>query len=127
MMGLNQYFNALPLTKVRDIQTAEFDTKLVEDSDREQLCYWRRHYGLHAWMRELFIQKSGVLLPSDEGQVFGQVRLLDDDLSVLDAEIRSGNVRDTTMLFNNDYTLGFCIPAARKAIADGKAVFYRAD
>jgi hypothetical protein len=125
VMGFSQYFWAVPSSKVRGIQTASTLAMMhVEYSDLEELCSWRRHYGLDAWMQKLFVQKGGVL-PDDRYElVFGYVRLLDEDLTMLDADIRSGKVGDTKMLFDNDFTLGFCIPAARKAITAGKAVFY---
>jgi hypothetical protein len=124
-MGLDSYFYATPRAKVGEIQTASSLNELgIERCDVEKLCSWRRHHSLHIWMERLFEEKGGLV--RDEIFGFNQqyVRLLSEDLNKLEEDLRAGKIGDTEMLFNNEYTLDFCIPAAREAILAGKAVFY---
>lgn len=121
-MGLDANFYAVGLQKIDDAQlTCRADLFGVEPEDLEYLCYWRRHHPLHEWMGRLFVEKGG-----DPNAKFNQyyVRLIAQDLDKLEHDLRSGKIEDVQMLYNNASTLGFCIPAARQAIAAGKAVFY---
>jgi hypothetical protein len=123
-MGMDAWLFAVPISKVREIQAgSNLEALGFEEPELHALCYWRRHYPLHDWMEALFKKKGGVV--KETGFNGQYTRLLASDLAKLDEDIRSGKVRDTEMLLGtNEDTLRGSIPAARNAIAEGKAVFY---
>lgn len=116
-MGLDMY--AMVTTTLPD---SPVDFKVA---DATELHYWRKHPNLHGWMEALYFEKGGA-------QEFNcvPVELTDDDLNRLEADIRAGNLPQTSGFFfgSSDGTeiaddLAF-VAKAREAIAQGKTVYY---
>lgn len=119
-MGLDMY--ALS-TKAKPETEVDFSTKNFE---QDELHYWRKHPNLHGWMQNLYDMKGGT---SDSFN--GDCVVLDsEDLDNLEQDIKDGNLPDTSGFFfgnssgdeDND-DLEF-VAKARKAINDGKTVYY---
>ena len=122
-MGLDMYAYSLP--KDYDRPCVDFDLDDIGDEERRRLHYWRKHPNLHGWMEALYFEKGGA-------QEFNcvPVELTDDDLNRLEADIRAGNLPQTSGFFfgSSDGTeiaddLAF-VAKAREAIAQGKTVYY---
>ena len=121
----------------------------AEDGAEDSLADWRKHNRLHGWMEELWIEK-GKPNKSDESNIMGDfncvpLELTLDDLDRLEADITDKTMPETGGFFfgndsfawedddgnppkGNDYyykenDLQF-IKDARKAIENGKKVFY---
>ncbi|MCA0211023.1 phosphoglycerate kinase [Sphingopyxis indica] len=116
-MGLDMY--AMVTTTLPD---SPVDFKVA---DATELHYWRKHPNLHGWMETLYFEKGGA-------QEFNcvPVELTADDLNRLEADIRAGNLPQTSGFFfgSSDGTeiaddLAF-VAKAREAIAQGKTVYY---
>ena len=121
-MGLDMY--ALS-TKAKPETDVDFSTKNFE---QDELHYWRKHPNLHGWMQNLYDMKGGT-----SSDFNGDCVVLDsEDLDNLEADIREGNLPDTSGFFfgesvnndeENDYDLLF-VTNAREAIKEGKTVYY---
>ena len=121
-MGLDMY--ALS-TKAKPETDVDFSTKNFE---QEELQYWRKHPNLHGWMQNLYDAKGGVS-PDFNGDC---VVLDSEDLDNLEADIKAGNLPDTSGFFfgessnsdeENENDLLF-VTKAREAISEGKTVYY---
>ena len=122
-MGLDMYAYSLP--KDDDRPCVDFDLDDIGDEERRRLHYWRKHPNLHGWMEALYFEKGGA-------QEFNcvPVELTADDLNRLEADIRAGNLPQTSGFFfgSSDGTeiaddLAF-VAKAREAIAQGNTVYY---
>ena len=116
-MGLDMYAYMTSETPEKPV-----DFKVTEAS---QFFYWRKHPDLHGWMEELYREKGGT-----EQFNCVPVQINAEDLDRLEADIRSGDLPDTTGFFfgNSDGSeteddLAF-ITAAREALAEGYTVYY---
>ena len=118
-MGLDMY--ALS-TKAKPETDVDFSTKNFE---QEELQYWRKHPNLQGWMQNLYDAKGGT---SDTFN--GDCVVLDsEDLDNLEQDIKDGNLPDTTGFFFGQSDDGdeddlLFITNARKAIKEGKTVYY---
>ncbi len=119
-MGLDM--NAFA-TKAKPATEVDFSTKNFEDTE---LHYWRKHPNLHGWMESLYYEKGG------EADSFNCVPVVldNEDLDVLEEDIKSGNLPDTAGFFFGqsdgdevDGDLEF-VAKAREAIKEGKTVYY---
>lgn len=121
-MGLDMYAQS---TSLRVEETVDF--RLPDEAEIEDLCYWRKHPNLHGWMEALYREKGG-------SQEFNCVnlQLTGRDLDRLEQDIIEGNLPQTTGFFFGESNgsdaekqddLAF-IAKVRKAIADGRTVFY---
>ena len=130
-MGLDQYAYA----------------KVSEDGEEEEIAYWRKHNRLHGWMEKLWELKGNEVTQEGFGNSFNcvPVELRLCDLEQLEAVIVNKAMPETGGFFfghdsfnwededgnplaEGDYyykesDLEF-IEKARKAIADGKKVYY---
>jgi len=111
--------NAKPKTDV------DFETKNFKP---EEVFYWRKHPNLHGWMQSIYDTKGGT---SDSFN--GDCVVLDTfDLDALEADIREGNLPDTSGFFFGESSNGdeenendlLFVTKAREAIANGKTVYY---
>ena len=117
-MGLDMY--AFTTTQKPE-QPVDFEAQ-----NRCELHYWRKHPDLHGWMENLYREKGG------EEETFNVVNLElnEDDLNRLEADIKAQNLPHTEGFFFGESIPGILkddldfIKNARKAIADGKTVFY---
>lgn len=105
-----------PLAREADCNPAEVD----------DLYSWRKHLGLHAWMKELYFMKGG----TDRMFNGATVALNAQDLDVLQIIIKASALLETAGLYFDapDETekigdLEF-VALARKALADGYSVLY---
>ena len=122
-MGLDMYALA---TKAKPKTEVDFETKNFEPQD--EVAYWRKHPNLHGWMQNLYDMKGGT-----SSDFNGDCVVLDsEDLDNLEADIREGNLPDTSGFFfgesanndeENENDLLF-VTKAREAIAEGKTVYY---
>jgi hypothetical protein len=119
-MGLDM--NAFA-TKAKPATEVDFSTKNFEETE---LHYWRKHPNLHGWMESLYYEKGG------EADSFNCVPVVldNEDLDVLEEDIKSGNLPDTAGFFFGqsdgdevDGDLEF-IAKAREAIKNGMTVYY---
>ena len=119
-MGLDM--NAFA-TKAKPETEVDFSTKNFEETE---LHYWRKHPNLHGWMESLYYEKGG------EADSFNCVPVVldNEDLDVLEEDIKSGNLPDTAGFFFGqsdgdevDGDLEF-IAKAREAIKNGMTVYY---
>lgn len=119
-MGLDMY-----AYKTRqDVPQVDFD----EPGDAKKIGYWWKHPNLHGWMRELYYERGG------EGPDFDcdNVRLDLADIDALEKLVLADQLPETTGFFfgqsqpeDKDRDLAF-IAKARKAIAQGFKIYYRA-
>lgn len=131
-MGLDMFAHAVKesvlSSAVKDLETDVVLDDVLGESNREEIHYWRKHHDLHGWMHNLYIEKGG----KDEQFNCNTLRLTLEDLDVLENDIRSHNLPETTGFFfgNNppdeEAILGDLefIDKARNYINDGYAVFY---
>jgi hypothetical protein len=128
-MGLDMFLFAVDAAKVGDAQVdVKFAELGIEESAVEELAYWRKHHDLHGWMNNLYNEKGG----KDPQFNCNKVRLELEDLDVLEQDIKSRILPETTGFFFGEnppdeesdcYDLDI-IKKARQAIESGKAVFY---
>lgn len=128
-MGLDMFAHAVKETNLpsdaKDLQT---DVVLGEGVEKEEIHYWRKHHDLHGWMHNLYVEKGG----KDEQFNCNNVRLTLEDLDVLEKDIRTHALPETTGFFfgnnppNEDSIANDIefIEKARNYINDGYAVFY---
>lgn len=94
-----------------------------------ELFYWRKHYDLHGWMKDLYYSRGG-----DVSEQFNcvKLRLYPEDLDALELDIIENNLPATQGFFfgvdysdegSREYDLSF-IKKARMEILDGRAVYY---
>ena len=122
-MGLDMYAFS---TKAKPKTEVDFETKNFEPQD--EVAYWRKHPNLHGWMQNLYDMKGGT-----SSDFNGDCVVLDsEDLDNLEADIREGNLPDTSGFFfgesanndeENENDLLF-VTKAREAISEGKTVYY---
>jgi hypothetical protein len=122
-MGLDMYAYA-----VEDFPTlpdVDFECN-SENSDR--IAYWRKHPDLHRWMEALYRKKGG-----EKEFNLTSVRLTSADLYELERAVTTDTLpkNEGGFFFGDSHpedketTLTF-IANARKAIANGKAIYYDA-
>lgn len=97
-----------------------------EPENYEELHYWRKHPNLHGWMEKLYRSKKG----SDEEFNLAPLLLTVDDLAKLERDIEKNRLPETCGFFFGQSTgaerhddLEF-VAKARRAIAEGKTIFY---
>ena len=122
-MGLDMYAFS---TKAKPKTEVDFETKNFEPQD--EVAYWRKHPNLHGWMQNLYDMKGGT-----SSDFNGDCVVLDsEDLDNLEADIKAGNLPDTSGFFfgessnsdeENENDLLF-VNKAREAISEGKTVYY---
>ena len=123
--------------------------KESEDSEQEEITYWRKHNRLHGWMEDLFRDKGNAVGNSDSGigSDFNcvELELSESDLEQLEAHVENKALPETGGFFFGDDSFGWenedgepfaegdyfhkltdlkFIQDARKAIAEGKEVYY---
>ena len=120
-MGLDMYATAI---KGKVNSEVDFDTNNIQNY--EELHYWRKHPNLHGWMQNLYYDKGG----KDDSFNGSDVVLTESDLDSLEQDIIDGNLPNTSGFFfgqtdgsEKDDDLLF-ITNARKAIKEGKTVYY---
>ena len=129
-MGLDQY------------AYAHFGT-----SEKEELAYWRKHNRLHGWMEDLYRDRGNAVTEEGFGNSFNcvPVQLTLSDLEQLEAHIVDKKLPETGGFFFGDDSFNWdnedgkpfkegdyhyketdlkFIEDARKAIAQGKEVYY---
>ena len=119
------------------------------DGEETSLADWRKHNRLHGWMEERWEDKGKPNNPEEESPMgdFNCVplELITNDLDVLEADINDKTMPDTGGFFFGDDSFSWeddngndfkgnnyyhkekdlqFIKDARKALADGKKVFY---
>ena len=121
-MGLDMYAYAV---SKRDA-IGEFE--MAQDSEKEELHYWRKHHDLHGWMENLYRDKGG---DADSFNCI-PVELTVDDLDNLQQALLEDNLPRTSGFFFGDNPpdletmredLMF-IQKCRIAIKEGKVVYY---
>lgn len=119
-MGLDMYAYK---TKAKLDKEVDFSNNNVGTED---LHYWRKHPNLHGWMEELYYEKGG----KDDSFNGSCVVLTEDDLDVLEEDIKNGNLPQTSGFFfgqsygdevNDDLEF---VAKAREAIKAGETVYY---
>jgi hypothetical protein len=122
-MGLDMYAFS---TKAKPKTEVDFETKNFEPQD--EVAYWRKHPNLHGWMQNLYDMKGGT-----SSDFNGDCVVLDsEDLDNLEADIREGNLPDTSGFFFGESSNGdeenendlLFVTKAREAISEGKTVYY---
>ena len=114
--------------------------KVSQDGEREELAYWRKHNRLQGWMEELYRRKGG----REEFNMV-DVELTLEDIDQLEAAVLNKNLPETGGFFFGDDSFSWddengkpfedgdyhyketdlkFIEDARKAIAEGKEVYY---
>jgi hypothetical protein len=121
-MGLDMYAYAV---SKRDA-IGEFE--MAQDSEKEELQYWRKHHDLHGWMEKLYRSKGG---DADSFNCI-PVELTVDDLDNLQQALLEDNLPRTSGFFFGDNPpdletmredLMF-VQKCRIAIKEGKVVYY---
>jgi hypothetical protein len=127
-MGLDMYCYAVP----ENLVEGKGDTDVVFCAEakekKEEIFYWRKHHDLHGWMENLYRDKGGAA----ESFNCVNLRITEEDLDALKADITKKNLPNTTGFFFGDNPpddetqiedLGFIV-LARETIKKGMAVFY---
>lgn len=118
-MGLDMFAftTSRPIDSVKDY---------FDQSQCQELHYWRKHPDLHGWMEELYRHRHG--RPPEFNYL--PVVLDYDDLAKLERDIKRRALPKTVGFFfgesngkEQDYDLIF-VAKARRALAEGKTVFY---
>ena len=113
--------------------------------EKEEIAYWRKHNRLHGWMEDLYRDRGNEVTEEGFGNSFNcvPVQLTLSDLEQLEAHVEGKSLPETSGFFfgndsydyedenknaNNGYyhkeaDLQFKADA-RKAIAEGKEVYY---
>ena len=113
--------------------------------EKEEIAYWRKHNRLHGWMEDLYRDRGNEVTEEGFGNSFNcvPVQLTLSDLEQLEAHVEGKSLPETGGFFfgNDSYDyedenknadggyfhkeidLKF-IADARKAIAEGKEVYY---
>ena len=133
-MGLDQYAYARPVGVESD-----------GGENNEELAYWRKHNRLHGWMEDLYRDRGNEVTEDGFGNSFNcvPVQLTLSDLEQLEAHVEGKSLPETGGFFfgNDSYDYedenknadgGYFhkeidvqfIADARKAIAEGKEVYY---
>ena len=121
-MGLDMY--AFAVAK----QDAIGEFEMAQDSEKEELQYWRKHHDLHGWMEKLYRSKGG---DADSFNCI-PVELTVDDLDNLQQALLEDNLPRTSGFFFGDNPpdletmredLMF-VQKCRIAIKEGKVVYY---
>jgi hypothetical protein len=117
--------------------------------EKEEIAYWRKHNRLHGWMQDLWIDRGKPNAPNEESPMGDfnciPVRLTLSDLEQLEAHILDKKLPETGGFFFGDDSFNWddengkpfedgdyhyketdlkFIKDARKAIAEGKEVYY---
>jgi len=115
--------------------------------DKEELAYWRKHNRLHGWMEQLYRDKGNRVEEEGLGNDFNcqPVQLTLSDLEQLEAHVQDKSLPETGGFFFGHDSFGWedesgkpygdddyhyketdleFIELARKAIAEGKEVYY---
>ncbi len=117
--------------------------------DKEEIAYWRKHNRLHGWMQDLWVDKGRPNAPREESQMGNfnciPVRLTLSDIEQLEAHIVDKKLPETGGFFFGDDSFNWddengkpfedgdyyyketdlkFIEDARKAIEEGKEVYY---
>ena len=124
-MGLDQY-----------AYCREAGTEVSEENNEELAC-WRKHNRLHGWMEDLYKDKGNAVTEEGFGNSFNcvEVELSESDIEQLEAHVEQKSLPVTGgFFFGNDSYEEYeeyhkegdvkFIVDARKAIAEGKKVFY---
>lgn len=122
-MGLDMNAFAVDASVIPAGQQVNFT--LPEGYKPEELMYWRKHPNLHGWMERLYRNKGGA------GEFNCQdVLIEEDDLDALEKDVLADALPKTAGFFfgqsrpeDKERDLKF-IAAARRALAEGKLVFY---
>lgn len=102
------------------------DFVLPDDSNAEELHYWRKHPNLHGWMERLYHEKDG------QEQNFNccPVQITLEDLDTLEKDVTNKDLPETSGFFFGESSdedqaddLEF-IEKARQAINNGHDVYY---
>ena len=121
-MGLDMYAFS---TKAKPKTDVDFENKNFKP---DEVAYWRKHPNLHGWMQNLYDMKGGT-----SSDFNGDCVVLDsEDLDNLEADIREGNLPDTSGFFFGESSNGdeenendlLFVTKAREAISEGKTVYY---
>ena len=120
-MGLDQY--AYKVKRVKGLKDFSFPKSALVDKEFD---YWRKFYGLQAWMEQLYYEKGG------KG-VFNCVplKLTEQDLERLERDCEEDDFYQDhyceTVEEEKEYECGYLknfIKKAQGAIAKGYAVYY---
>jgi len=119
-MGLDMYAYK---TKAKPETDVDFSTQNFKP---EEIQYWRKHPNIHGWMENLYYHKGG------KAGSFNcvNVKLNEDDLNELEADIKAGNLPKTGGFFfgesdgsEMEEDLLF-VSVAKQAIKEGYTVYY---
>lgn len=120
-MGLDQFAFKV---KSRNLESQKQDVDFnVDDIEKEELCYWRKHYDLDNWMEQRYRNKGG------EDDMFNccWMKLSKLDLTELEVCLLRGEVkyRDWPEELDEQLESDFkFVDEAKKAIDNGYEVLY---
>lgn len=97
-MGLDMYVRTIPNSLVGDIEVDLSENLIIPDKSFTDLAYWRKFNALHAWMKNLYLEKGG------ESEEFNcnTVRLLEADLDFLEEEAINKTLAPASGFFFGD-------------------------
>lgn len=120
-MGLDQFaFKVRSRNLVNQKQDVDFN---VEGIDKEELCYWRKHYDLDNWMEQRYRRKGG----QDDMFNCCWMKLSKLDLTELEVCLLKGEIkyRDWPEELDEQLQSDFeFIDQAKKAIDNGYDILY---
>ena len=120
-MGLDQFAFKV---KSRNLESQKQDVDFnVDDIEKEELCYWRKHYDLDNWMEQRYRNKGG------EDDMFNccWMKLSKLDLTELEVCLLKGEIkyRDWPEELDEQLKSDFkFVDEAKKAIDNGYEVLY---
>lgn len=124
-MGLDMFAYQTPVSNLKD-KEKRVDIELIDNDNKSEIQYWRKHPNLHGWMEKLYRENKG----KDEVFNCSSVLLTIEDLDELEKAVHEEQLPETEGFFfgksfgeERQTDLEF-INKARLAINTGNAVFY---
>lgn len=95
-MGLDMYAYSVPANEPVRVPSTDPDYEFERNPESEEIMYWRKNNALHGWMARLAQYREGTE-PEDFNCEY--LRLTEQDLKNLAADIKAGNLKPTEGFF----------------------------
>ena len=120
-MGLDSYAYKVPKKHMKNDFEFE-DYEYICNDESNELAYWRKHWKLHNWFKDLYLKKGG----KDSSFNLVPIRVTADDLNKLKQDFKEDKSLHYSdyMQYDYKYTDDEFIKNALDAIENGYEVFF---